>query len=65
MVHYRIENTEKFKIFDNPAYGVVEHCFENISYEELATIVNLQIETTTSILEDWMNINKNQQLNNA
>lgn len=54
MVHYKIDNKNMIVDSSKKLYGLVEHNFKNLSYEDLVNMINFQIEQTILVLESWV-----------
>lgn len=56
LVHYGIRDVpDTFLSYDAKLYGLTEYFFDGRTYDEVADIVNKQIECTSAILEEWLN----------
>jgi len=56
LVHYGIEHvTDDLLNYDAKLYGLVEHFFDGRTYDEVADIVDKQVERISLILEDSLN----------
>jgi hypothetical protein len=56
LVHYGIRDVPaELLSYDTKLYGLVEHFFDGRTYDEVADIVDKQIERTSAILEEWLN----------